>query len=176
VIADPNSLAVIAVLFQLTTATSDPLIAGLQPHIAAISQPGTKTAIESGLDFSNLINHVQTTDLFTYTGSLTTPPCAEGITFLIAREPLAIDVDTFNEIKSVVKFNSRYTQNVLGEENLIGVGMVAGTEQQFEPPAPVAVEPTPAAPPAEITKGATVVISEVAGQPTSLLGVIVKGR
>jgi hypothetical protein len=89
-------------------------------------------------------------------------------------------VDSFNEIKSVVKFNSRYTQNKLGEENLIGVGTVAGTDQQYDPPAPPAHEETPTdaegAPPSEITKGATVVISEIAGQPTSLLGVIVKGR
>lgn len=92
-------------------------------------------------------------------------------------------MDTFNAIKSVVKFNSRYTQNILGEENLIGVGMVAGTEAQFS--APPVERPTPSATATQeaveggapqITKGATVVISEIAGQPTSLLGVIVKGR
>lgn len=65
---------------------------------------------------------------------------------------------------------------MLGEENLIGVGTVAGTEQQFDPPAPPAEEATAAGeqpPSSEITKGATVVISEIEGQPTNILAVIV---
>jgi hypothetical protein len=103
------------------------------------------------------------------------------LTFLVTKEPLAIDVNTFNEIKSTVKFNARYTQNELGQENLIGVGNVAGTEAQFSPPEPVAEEApaenaTATEEKAQITKGATVVISEIQGQPTSLLGVIVKGK
>ncbi|KAF2741978.1 carbonic anhydrase, partial [Sporormia fimetaria CBS 119925] len=126
-VTDPNALAVIAVLFQLSANTSDPLLTSLQPHLSAIVNPGTKTPIESGLDFSNLIAHVQSTPLFQYTGSLTTPPCAEGLTFLVTEQPLAIDVTTFNEIKKIVKFNARYTQNSLGEENLITVAGVAGT-------------------------------------------------
>lgn len=82
---------------------------------------------------------------------------------------------------------------MLGEENLIAVGNVAGTEAQFAPPekvveAPAAEEGSATAtsaaaeggvtPPAKIAieKGATVVISEIQGQPTSLLGVIVKGK
>ncbi|KAF2273739.1 carbonic anhydrase [Westerdykella ornata] len=197
-VTDPNQIAVISVLFQMSAnETSTPFISGLRPHLAAISTPGTKTAIESGLDFASMINHVQTTELFQYTGSLTTPPCAEGLTFLVTKNPLPLDVDTFNDIKRVVKFNSRYTQNTLGEENLIGVAMVAGTEQQFTPPPVLSPgqgqeqeqeqaaggeeQPTPSAGAgvregeggaAQITSGATVVISEIAGMPTSLLAVI----
>jgi hypothetical protein len=208
---------VIAVLFQLNSdvAAASPVISGLAPHIAAINNPGTKTAIEAGLDFTSLIEHVQTTELFQYGGSLTTPPCAEGVTFLVTKTPLSVDVDTYNAIKAVVKFNARYTQGTLGGENLINVGAVSGTDAQFnatlpgETPvegapvdgtAPVAEAPVESAPaaevpvetaapvaeppsatqegvqPGQITKGATVVISEIAGQPTSLLGVIVKGR
>ncbi|KAF2786261.1 carbonic anhydrase [Melanomma pulvis-pyrius CBS 109.77] len=170
-VTDPNSLAVISVLFQLTTDASNPLLSGLQPHLAAIATPGTKTEIES-LDFASLIEHVQTTELFQYTGSLTTPPCAEGLTFLVTKQPLAIDVNTFNEIKSIVKFNSRYSQNSLGEENLVAVAGVAGTAQQFN--APVAEQPAAAAEAAPVTKGQTITITELHGKPTNVVGVVVK--
>ncbi|KAH7126702.1 alpha carbonic anhydrase [Dendryphion nanum] len=186
-VTDPNSLAVIALPFQLSAGAADPLIAGLQPHLAAIAQPGTKTKIES-LDFSNVANHVQSaSELFQYTGSLTTPPCAEGLTFLVAQTPLSIDVATYNEIKSIVKFNSRFTQNEHSAgANLIEVAQKAGTAEQFNPPArggagnsttgsgnTTATATVKAAAPL-MTKGQTIRISEIEGQPTDLVGVIVK--
>lgn len=92
--------------------------------LSEISTPGTVT--ETGaLDFAPLIEHVQTTSLFQYAGSLTTPPCAEGLTFLVTQQPLPLNVATYNALKSIIKFNSRYTQNTLGQTNLLEVG--AGT-------------------------------------------------
>jgi hypothetical protein len=73
------------------------------------------------LKFEEIINAVQTKPLFQYTGSLTTPPCAEGLTFLVLEEPLPINVKTYNALKSVIKFNARYSQNSLGETNLLQV-------------------------------------------------------
>lgn len=173
-VADPNSIAVIALPFQLSTGASDPLIAGLQPHLAAIAQPGTKTKIES-LDFSSVQTHVQTTSkLFQYTGSLTTPPCAEGLTFLVAQTPLAIDVATYNEIKSIVKFNARYTQDQAINANLIEVAQKAGTAEQFNPPVREQKQITNSTATPAMTKGQTIVISEIQGKPTQLLAVIVK--
>jgi hypothetical protein len=56
-----------------------------------------------------------------YTASLTTPPCTEDVRFLIAEQPLPLDVNTFNSLKSVIKFNSRFTQNSLGKPNLLSM-------------------------------------------------------
>ena len=47
--------------------------------------------------------------------------CAEGLTFLVLSEPLPLNVATFNAIKKVVKFNARYSQNKLGERNLLDI-------------------------------------------------------
>lgn len=173
-VADPNSLVVISILFQLTTETSNPLLSGLRSSLAAIATPGTKTEVES-LDFASVIEHVQTTSLFQYTGSLTTPPCAEGVTFLIAQEPLAIDVNTFNEIKSVVKFNSRYTQNALGEDNLLTVAGASDTEESpvVEAPATEEAEELVAGAPA-VTTGQTIAITEIYGRPTNVVGVVAR--
>ena len=133
-VADASNIAVISLLFDLTSDPAETLetLQDLIPSIEAIQTPGTKTAVE-GLRFEQLIAHVQTTPLFTYQGSLTTPPCAEGLTFLITQEPLKIDADTFNAIKKTVKFNSRYTQNTIGQDNLIAVAQLAGTADQQVP-------------------------------------------
>lgn len=108
--------------FQLSEdGTTTELLTAVTENLSEIATPGTVT--ETGpLDFAPLIKHLETTPLFQYKGSLTTPPCAEGLTFLVTKEPLPLNVKTFNAIKSVVRFNSRYTQNSLGKENLIGVG------------------------------------------------------
>uniref|UniRef100_L2GBZ8 Carbonic anhydrase n=1 Tax=Colletotrichum fructicola (strain Nara gc5) TaxID=1213859 RepID=L2GBZ8_COLFN len=54
-----------------------------------------------------------------YSGSLTTPPCTEGIAWNVVAEPLTVDDVTFRAAKRVMKFNSRYTQNVPGQKNLL---------------------------------------------------------
>lgn len=117
-----GGIAVIAVTFQLSEdGSTTELLTAVTEKLSEIATPGTVT--ETGaLDFTALIDHIQTTPLFQYTGSLTTPPCAEGLTFLVTKEPLPLNVATFNSIKSVIKFNSRFTQNTLGEANLLEVG------------------------------------------------------
>ncbi|KAH6620460.1 alpha carbonic anhydrase [Boeremia exigua] len=100
-VLDNTKLAVIALMFQ--------------------------TTIGDGLDFSSVINKVATSDILQYSGSLTTPPCAEGVTFLIVKDPLDIGVADFNAIKSIVKFNSRFIQNTIGGENILEIGANSGS-------------------------------------------------
>jgi len=116
-----SRIAVLTALFQLTTdgSTTD-LITNVTKNIADITTPGTVT--ETGpLDFTSLVARLTSTPLLQYNGSLTTPPCKEGVLFLITQQPLPLNVATYNALKSVVKFNSRYTQNKLGNKNLLGV-------------------------------------------------------
>jgi hypothetical protein len=56
-----------------------------------------------------------------YTGSLTTPPCTSGPTFYITTTPLPLNVATYNSMKAVMGFNSRFAQNAPGEENLLSL-------------------------------------------------------
>ncbi|KAF2007533.1 carbonic anhydrase [Amniculicola lignicola CBS 123094] len=166
---DNASITVIAMLFELSTGASDPVLASLFPHLEAIATPGSAVEIEGGVDMSSLISHInaEDTELFQYVGSLTTPPCAEDITFLIASKPLAIDVDTYIAMKKIIKFNSRYTQNDLAAaENIITVG----ANSKFDPNAPKEgeeenVEGEPEASP-------TIHIAEISGVPlaTAIVG------
>jgi len=124
-----GSIAVISVLFELTPdGRTTELLTQVMKNIEQIGEPGTVTKT-GGLQFGPLIHHIQTTPLFQYTGSLTTPPCAEGLTFLVTEEPLPVDVHTYLALKNVVKFNSRYSQNTLGQENLLQVTSVSIASQ-----------------------------------------------
>lgn len=47
--------------------------------------------------------------LYTYTGSLTTPPCTEGVQWLIVENILDISVDNLKTLRQVIGFNARPT-------------------------------------------------------------------
>ncbi|KAF2205898.1 carbonic anhydrase [Delitschia confertaspora ATCC 74209] len=189
---DPTQLTVLSVLFDLSTNSSLDLLSSLTPNLGAISTVGSKTPISS-LPFDTVINHLETTPLFQYSGSLTTPPCAEGVTFLVTQRPLGIDVESFNAIKKVVKFNSRFDQGALGVDNLIAIAAVETPATSGEAgligengtvAAPFLANGTGAIAPTEtvvaviseapgLTKGHVMTVTEISGVPTSVLGVVV---
>ncbi|KAF2032191.1 carbonic anhydrase [Setomelanomma holmii] len=176
-VADNTQLAVVALMFQVSSAESASIIKSLSSSIPAISSPGTKTAIPAGIDFTDVLSQIQASDVLQYSGSLTTPPCAEGVTFMIVKDPLDISVTDFNAIKSVVKFNARYIQNTLGQVNMLEVGNLAGTAQAMKP-APKAeaggakANGTVVAA-AEMTLGQRFTVTELHGQPTAIAAVVV---
>ncbi|KAI4929430.1 uncharacterized protein J4E92_005094 [Alternaria infectoria] len=130
---DESQLAVIALMFEISSGDSASMIQSLSSSLADIATPGTKTTISSGIDFTDVVETLKTSDIQTYSGSLTTPPCAEGVTFLIVKDPLPVSVEDFNAIKKIVKFNSRFIQNTLGGENILEIGAAAGNTSM--PPA-----------------------------------------
>jgi carbonic anhydrase len=132
-IADESQLAVIALMFEVSSGDSASLIQSLSSSLPDIATPGSKTEISSGIDFTDVVSVLKTSDIQTYSGSLTTPPCAEGVTFLIVKEPLPVSVDDFNAIKKIVKFNSRFIQNTPGGLNMLEIGAAAGNTSM--PPA-----------------------------------------
>lgn len=94
--------------------------------------------IKGGINYSDVISTIERSDVLTYSGSLTTPPCAEGVTFMIVKQPLAVSVADYTAIKKIVKFNSRFIQNTLGQDNMLQVGAVSGTSNATKPAAPAA--------------------------------------
>ncbi|KAF1841866.1 carbonic anhydrase [Cucurbitaria berberidis CBS 394.84] len=182
-VADNTKLAVLALMFQVSAGESSSIIKSLSSSVSAISTPGTKTAIRGGIDFSDVVAKVASSDVLQYTGSLTTPPCAEGVTFMIVKDPLDISVADFNSIKGVVKFNARFIQNSLGSPNMLEVANRAGTTTAFKP---AAVEQpatsnktanaTVEAEAAPMSKGHTFTVTELHGKPTQIAAVVVKKR
>lgn len=95
-----------------------PLFEDIFSHIDDIRNPGTATTT-GPLDFNDVQEHLAKSIVYNYGGSLTTPPCSEGVTWLVAHDRVYIAVNTFEKVKGVMGFNSRYTQNVLGQINLL---------------------------------------------------------
>ncbi|KAF7338965.1 Carbonic anhydrase [Mycena venus] len=127
--AADESIAVIAIPFQLNEdGETTELLTSVIENLSKVAEPGTSTTT-GPLDFGPLIEAIETRPLFQYSGSLTTPPCKEGLTFLVMEEPLALDVKTYNALKKVIKFNARYSQNKLGEDNLLTVANVHAQQQ-----------------------------------------------
>lgn len=66
--------------------------------------------------------------LHSYSGSLTTPPCTEGVNWFVAADILRVKVDTWKAARDVIGFNSRLAQSAPGEVNalnLAGDGIMA---------------------------------------------------
>lgn len=97
---------------------TEDLLASVLVGIEEIAEPGS--CIETGpLNFTDIKTILEGNPIMRYDGSLTTPPCTESISWWISVMPLSISVDMFQMAKEVIKFNSRYTQNSLGEVNLL---------------------------------------------------------
>jgi len=109
-------MAVIAFLIDLSP--TDPFLASVFSSISAITSPGNAT-LTGPLDFTTLESHLATNTIYRYIGSPTTPPCSEDVDGIIGSKPLDIDADTFKLVKSVLRFNARYTQDGLGQINLL---------------------------------------------------------
>ncbi|CAG8950209.1 hypothetical protein HYFRA_00008446 [Hymenoscyphus fraxineus] len=119
--SDDGNFAVIAVGFQLNeNGDLNDVLEQLAPKLYAIKEPGAITQTGE-LDLSSLVAELSAQPFSNYGGSLTTPPCTEGINFYIAQSPAQLDVKTFNAIKSIVHFNSRFVQNGIGAGNVLNL-------------------------------------------------------
>lgn len=74
--------------------------------------PSTKSTvtISKTINLNSLLSKV-TKDFWAYSGSLTTPPCTEGVQWIVAKKPVAVTQSFLNEISAKIGFNSRFTMD-----------------------------------------------------------------
>lgn len=120
-IAKPCLRLVLTALFELRNTPGMDFTDKIVGELSKVVEPGKNTTINGIIDLTpvtQVIQNIQTKN-FVYSGSLTTPPCSEGVTFIIPNLTFPLSINQFISLKKVIKFNSRYTQNKPGQQNLL---------------------------------------------------------
>jgi carbonic anhydrase len=106
-----------------------------------ISTPGTKVKTPP-LVMSEVVDVLKANAFQIYSGSLTTPPCSEGVSWHVSTARLSVTPATFVKARDVIGFNSRFPQNTPGQPNILMISALGSAA------AAVAAQAAPAAAPA----------------------------
>jgi carbonic anhydrase len=127
-IATPGKILVVAIMFELETDHSTVAFDQIVSHLNAVEVPGQSTTIS--LDLSTITDSVNRAKYLVYQGSLTTPPCTEGVTFVLSEQILPVKLASWSKLKKVIKIpNNRPLQNKHGEDNILVVSARALVEK-----------------------------------------------
>lgn len=112
--------AVVGILIELLAKSdnSSKFLRRTLSRVECVSTPGTGINIPSP-PLSEIAQFVSTSSFYRYSGSLTTPPCSEPVNWFVSTKKLQLDVDTYNTLKKIIKFNSRFTQAAPGQTNVL---------------------------------------------------------
>ncbi len=105
-----GKLAVVSVRFAMERGDPNAVMAALWPHL-----PKTAGATEKVTEFVNAGGFLPADHgYWTYTGSLTAPPCTEGVQWFVLEEPLSMSQVQLHQFESILKMNSRPLQDTHG--------------------------------------------------------------
>ncbi|KAF3905895.1 Nectarin-2 [Arthrobotrys entomopaga] len=126
-VADPNEVAVVGIFFDikeelepidLGPLESDPMIARMARLLREIREEGDSVEA-TFVDFSGVRSAITNARKYNYVGSLTTPPCTEGINWFVSDTILTISIAELNIFKSVMGWNARDLQSGIGSTNVV---------------------------------------------------------
>jgi carbonic anhydrase len=109
-----EKLSVVAVLYNVGEKKS----AFMAPIIDNLPKEGGNSTKIDKIGLSGLLNDIEKiTKAYTYSGSLTTPPCTEGVTWYVNKNPQEVSAQQFSKLREAIGFNSRFTQLREGTNN-----------------------------------------------------------
>jgi carbonic anhydrase len=104
-------LAVVAVL--LANGGDNPFIRTLWDNLPKVKE--TETAVDAvRIDIANLLPENKA--YYTFSGSLTTPPCSEGVIWFVLKNPAPISADEIDRFGRSYPMNARPVQALNGRE------------------------------------------------------------
>jgi carbonic anhydrase len=103
-----GKLAVVGVLIR--SGTDNAALAALMAHLPA--KKGPVRHINATVDAATLLPAA--TNVYRYDGSLTTPPCTEGVKWNVMVQPIALSEKQLNSFVSVLHANNRPVQPING--------------------------------------------------------------
>jgi Eukaryotic-type carbonic anhydrase len=91
---------------------------GLIPHVMQTGQ-SVNLGMNGGFTMEEITRLIARVPLAEYFGSLTTPPCTEGMHWIVAREPMIVDPGVYTSFKRVMRYNARILESSPGSENVL---------------------------------------------------------
>ena len=104
--AEDGALAVVGVLVE--EGAQNPSIAPLWAQLAEV--PGTQATMRIPAEFAEHLFSGDPTGVYHYGGSLTTPPCSEGVSWYVRRTPTQLSRGQIAEFTAVYDHNNRPVQ------------------------------------------------------------------
>jgi carbonic anhydrase len=111
--AEDGELAVVGVLIE--EGAENPSLAPLWAQL--VHAPGTQATVQVPPAFAEHVFSGEATGVYHYRGSLTTPPCSEGVKWYIRRTPTQLSKEQIAEFTAVYDHNNRPVQ-ALGDRTL----------------------------------------------------------
>ncbi len=113
-VSDKDRIAVVAIMVK--PGKPNPALSFGIPD-----SPGEKIETDIEIDPDRLFPKDKTA--YRYEGSLTTPPCTEGVTWTVFKQPITMSADKLNAIRSVHHGNARPVQPIEQHRILVGPGL-----------------------------------------------------
>ncbi|KAI9593943.1 alpha carbonic anhydrase [Syncephalis fuscata] len=102
-----GQLLVVGTFLQVSTHNNN-LVAPIIQNIP--KNKGDKKTVPS-LDLPGILKTTDNLDTYwTYSGSLTTPPCSENVFWFVSAKEISISISQYHDLRSALGFSSRYTQ------------------------------------------------------------------
>ncbi len=105
-----NATGQLAVIAVLVREGKENMV--LKDIFSALPAKQSKLPLQDNFDLSNLIP--DTLGYYSFKGSLTTPPCSEGVTWYVLKTPIEMSLNQINAFKQVFKMNARPVQPLNG--------------------------------------------------------------
>ncbi|KAI8835718.1 alpha carbonic anhydrase [Chytridium lagenaria] len=106
-----NQINVVGALFDFSDNETNPFLNVVEN--AFPTQKDTSMTI-SRMDLTFAKDFLAASPFYTYSGSLTTPPCSEGVLWTVAKKPMPITMAQFRKVQQAIEFNARLVQNNKG--------------------------------------------------------------
>ncbi|WP_374590387.1 carbonic anhydrase [Aquabacterium sp.] len=105
-----GQLVSMVVLFRL--GADNAALAELLPHLPAAGEPERPLALGTAFDPTRLLPAHR--GYYAYEGSLTAPPCTEGVQWLVLKEPLSLSATQLQRLHTLFADNARPVQPLHG--------------------------------------------------------------
>jgi carbonic anhydrase len=107
-----GKIAVVAVRFALNRSDANAVLASLWPHLP--QKVGASEKVTEMINPGGFLPADR--GYWTYTGSLTAPPCTEGVRWFIYQDTLSLSLEQLRAFQAIFRVNSRPLQDAHGRK------------------------------------------------------------